>query len=305
MPNCKHKTHVIAEHAPFAYHLLVIRRGGTIFREVNYVGQDAAAHFVESIVELEEDVMRELSQVEPMLLTEEDEAVHELEDRCYLCGGAFWEEDDGVEGVGMHGDQRVVRIQDDPMRAKVRDHCHLTGEYLGAAHNRCNLSRREARKLVGFAHNFSGYDSHLIMKALAEGGHTHRLSAIPLNTERFKMLRVGNIVMLDSLAFLPASLDKLVENLKLSDHDFPLLDQWLSRGCHLPYAPHAQAEQERMKELLLRKGVYPYEYMTSIQKLKDRELPNRVEFYSKLTGGHVSDEDYAHAQMIWSAFRCK
>merc|ERR1711888_213345 len=42
---------------------------------------------------------------------------------------------------------------------KVRDHCHWTGLYRGAAHSGCNLAP------VVF-HNLSGYDSHIIMQAL-------------------------------------------------------------------------------------------------------------------------------------------
>ena len=49
---------------------------------------------------------------------------------------------------------------------KVRDHCHLTGRYRGAAHNECNLSYTLPKFVPVFFHNLSGYDSHLFVKKL-------------------------------------------------------------------------------------------------------------------------------------------
>ena len=39
---------------------------------------------------------------------------------------------------------------------KVRDHCHWTGKYRGAAHNGCNLRKRISKKIPVFFHNLSG-----------------------------------------------------------------------------------------------------------------------------------------------------
>ena len=47
--------------------------------------------------------------------------------------------------------------------------------------------------------------------------------------------------------------------------------------------------------LLLRKGVYPYDYVDWINKLDEKNLPPKEEFYSKLTRKGVTDEDYQHA----------
>ena len=44
--------------------------------------------------------------------------------------------------------------------------------------------------------------------------------------------------------------------------------------------------------LLARKGVYPYDYVTSIDKLKETKLPPKEAFYSKLLNEEISDEDY-------------
>ena len=48
--------------------------------------------------------------------------------------------------------------------------------------------------------------------------------------------------------------------------------------------------------LLLRKGVYPYEYMDSWERFNETSLPPKKDFYSKLILVDISDVDYAHAQ---------
>ena len=46
---------------------------------------------------------------------------------------------------------------------KVRDHCHFTGQYRGAAHNSCNLQCRKPMILPVIFHNLQGYDAHLFI----------------------------------------------------------------------------------------------------------------------------------------------
>ena len=58
-------------------------------------------------------------------------------------------------------------------------------------------------------------------------------------------------------------------------------------------------------DLLLRKGVYPYDYMDNPNKFHETQLPPKEDFYSKLTESHISDEDYQKAQHIWNHFKIK
>ena len=51
---------------------------------------------------------------------------------------------------------------------KVRDHCHFTGKYRGAAHSICNLRYKVPHEIPVQFYNGSGYDIHLIIKGLAE-----------------------------------------------------------------------------------------------------------------------------------------
>ena len=57
--------------------------------------------------------------------------------------------------------------------------------------------------------------------------------------------------------------------------------------------------------LLLRKGVYPYEYMDRWERFKEESLPDKEYFYSELNKEHITDEDYAHAQIVWDTFNIK
>ena len=57
--------------------------------------------------------------------------------------------------------------------------------------------------------------------------------------------------------------------------------------------------------LLTRKGVYPYDYITSIEKLIETQLPPKEEFYSKLNDEHVTHDDYQHSLNVWNTFQCR
>ena len=57
--------------------------------------------------------------------------------------------------------------------------------------------------------------------------------------------------------------------------------------------------------LLLRKGVYPYEYIDNMSKCYEKELPTIDNFYSKLSSSGISEKDYAHAKKVWQFFKIK
>ena len=57
--------------------------------------------------------------------------------------------------------------------------------------------------------------------------------------------------------------------------------------------------------LLLRKGVYPYEYMNDWNRFNETELPSIEDHYSKLHLESITKEDFRHAKNIWSVFKIK
>ena len=57
--------------------------------------------------------------------------------------------------------------------------------------------------------------------------------------------------------------------------------------------------------LLLRKGVYPYEYMDSWERFNETSLPPKKSFYSELNLEDISDKDYFYAQKVWNVFEIR
>ena len=59
------------------------------------------------------------------------------------------------------------KLAKDKNHPKVRDHCHFTGKYRGAAHSICNLRFNVPNEIPVVFHNGSNYDYHFIVKELA------------------------------------------------------------------------------------------------------------------------------------------
>ena len=66
---------------------------------------------------------------------------------------------------------------------RVRDHCHLSGKFRGAAHEVSNLQYKVPKLFPGVFHNFSGYDSHLFIQTL--GNSEGDISCIPNDEENY------------------------------------------------------------------------------------------------------------------------
>ena len=168
-------------------------------------------------------------------------------------------------------------------------------------HNSCNLKYKKPNFTPVVFHNLSGYDSHLFIKNL--GFTAGNIDCIPNNEERYisftKNIEVGSymnsegetkpkchkIRFIDSFKFMAASLDSLVNN--LPEDAFNNLKRYYT-GDKL--------------SLVMRKGVYPYEYMHTLERLKETKLPPKEAFYSKLNNEDIS-KDYAHAQKVWRVFK--
>ena len=57
--------------------------------------------------------------------------------------------------------------------------------------------------------------------------------------------------------------------------------------------------------MLLRKGVYPYEYMDNWEKFNETSLPNKESFYSNLNMENIDDIDYRHGNNMFKKFKLK
>ena len=91
---------------------------------------------------------------------------------------------------------------------------------------------------------------------------------------------------IDSFKFMSSSLDYLVNNLARGNNEFFGFEDY----------------NESQYKLLIRKGIYPYEYMNDWDKFKETALPPKETFYSKLSMSGVSDRDHEHTRRVWAEF---
>ena len=112
------------------------------------------------------------------------------------------------------------------------------------------------------------------------------IGVIPNNMDKYMAFTLGkSFKSIDSFQFMSLSLDKPVGN--LPNDAF----KYIKEVC----------EGERLR-LMRRKGVYPYDYMDSFDRFGKTKLPKQEDFYSILNDEDVTEDDYRHAQGVWSAF---
>ena len=76
--------------------------------------------------------------------------------------------------------KKIIEDDDD----KVRDHCHITGKFRGAAHWSCNINLQLTKKIPVIFHNLRGYDGHLIFFELNK--FDKKIDVIPNKLKKYK-----------------------------------------------------------------------------------------------------------------------
>ena len=241
--------------------------------------------FIESLESDIKEIYNKFKIPKKMVMTPEDEIDYEKATHCHICEGK-------------------LKKTDDKKEKKVRDHCHLTGKFRGAAHNKCNLKFKIPKFYPVIFHNLSGYDSHLFIKNL--GKSEGKIDCIPNNEEKYisftKEIIVDKFIneekkevevkrkirFIDSFKFMATSLDSLVKN--LPKESFKNLTEFY--------------EGEQL-DLIKRKGVFPYDWFDNFGKLSSTSLPPKEAFHSILNDSGITEEDYIHAQKVWETFNMK
>ena len=254
-----------SRHTPASAGMLVVNdQGGSDYQD--FVGEDCVENFLKSIeskCNTEFLPYYKQNYFAPMVqMTWSEQLEFYKTNSCYLC-------------------KRTVK----PL---VRDHCHKTGKYIGAACNKCNLSRRYSKNIQVpiLFHNLKGYDMHHILKYGIGKFTKWTMNPIPTTTEKFLSLIVyiNNEVTLrfiDSYQFLSESLATLSNLLS----DKPMTEQVFD------------------KNIISSKGVFPYEMATSIGVLEAiTTMPPK--WIDEFTGNHISDGDYNKACTIWQQYGC-
>ena len=187
---------------------------------------------------------------------------------------------------------------------KVKDHCHITGQFRSPLCFKCNCKKQLRRRVLPVIfHNFKNYDAHMIIKHGLASMKGWKLGVIAQSKEKFMTLTaqipVGKtkedrtvyftVKFLDSYQFLSSSLSKLVSNLD-----------------SLPITQQLKSKYPQLKdEVLKRKGVFPYSYFNSLDRLNEKCLPPKEAFHDDLNNEECSEEDYRHAQIAWNQFQCE
>ncbi|XP_046811879.1 uncharacterized protein LOC124421113, partial [Lucilia cuprina] len=151
----------VQKHIPYAYsYFIKCSFDSKLDKFRIYSGENSPKHFFKSLVEDTLYIYNNyLRIVKPMnSLTPLQKQIQNEDPTCHIC----------------------KKFLD---HNRVADHCHLTGEYRGPAHNNCNLEYQIANFIPIFFHNLSAYDCHLFVRELSsiEGD----INIIPLNKELY------------------------------------------------------------------------------------------------------------------------
>ena len=211
------------KHTPSGFCYYIVYRGGVYKKPTVYTGENVAEEFCKHIkMETQEIYDKYLKNIVPLKMTQDNVNKYEENNVCHIC-------------------ERTIDVND----VKVKDHNHLTGEFVGAAHQSCNLAFKEPSFIPIVFHNLSGYDAHLFIKQLgiSEGD----INCIADNEEKYisftKMLQVDTFTneegvekkvylnnrFIDSLKFMQSGLDSLVKNLTKNGTDDTLLSHTTNR----------------------------------------------------------------------------
>ena len=231
------------------------------------LGYDNVDWFVNEVIKLENKMTFFFKNTKKdIIMTEEDEVNFRNNNICRFCEN-FIETD------------------------KVRDHCHLTGNYRGPAHSKCNINvtQKQSNFIPFIFHNFSNYDCHMFFEKLVDKKKDKvDFDIIPKTNEEYISVTYGCIRFIDSYRFLSSGLDSLVKN--LDEDDFKILkkefpDKWL---------------------YLNKKLAYPYEYFNSINDYKKPvHYLKKEDFFSKLKNGYPDDKEIQRTKEIIQIFDIK
>ena len=324
----------ISKHTPSGYSIFTHCSFDKSKNKLNYYrGKDCMKKFSNDLREHASKIIN-YEKKKMILLTTEEKIYHNKQKISYICKKEF--------------------SNNEKKNYKVRDHCHYTGKYRGAAHNICNLRYKVSKEIPIVFHNGSIYDYHVIIKELVKefegnfeclGENTEKYITflVPLKKKiEHKNLEITyKIKFIDSFRFMSSSLTKLVDNLSQGIHNNKCADcksnlDYIKTenekliiecyNCKQRYKKKFNKElikrfastyefcnnnttrsssSERINKfvLLLRKGVYPYEYADTWERFSEISLPSKEDFYSNLIMEDISDIGYRHANNVFKVFK--
>ena len=268
-------------HQPISYVFRFVSYNQIVMenKTIIYTGEDCMDNLVEELEYLV-SIIYNKPRASP-IYEREDKIRQANSDTCHVCGKGF-----------NNRKEKLVNFE------------YFTGEYLGACHHGCKNTKPDFIPI--FFHNLANYDSHLFITKLASKFNGEKVEVIPTNEQKYisftKFSQVDiykdingkekniyfRLRFVDSLKFMNSGLATLASN--LPKNKFKNLEERFS-GKQL--------------ELAKRKGVFPYDWFDSIEKLKHERLPPIEDFYSMLNEEGISQEEYDFALEVWKTFNCQ
>lgn len=295
-----------AIHVPYCYSFILVSAEGQVIYEDGFLGASCMKTFFSRLKAAEKTAKRYLQRFKKLKpLTPEEEEIFRTSKDCHICGKPLRRKTVDEEPPSFHDawgrpDGKGKKLS---ARDAVRDHCHQTSKFLGAAHSRCNLNRWGGRTIKVMMHNGSSYDTHIIIRHLSsaiptqkksKGGMRDVIKILPRNSEKFRSVQIGSFTFVDSVEHLPAKMSTLAAELG-EDHEFSIMAQMKA----------LQGKEHHLKLLNSGKGNFPYERFTSLQQMKRaKRVPPISAFHSRLNESDVSQEDYQRTVDIFEAFQC-
>lgn len=160
---------------------------------------------------------------------------------------------------------------------KVFHHDHLRNKYVGASCSKCNIKATKTNHLDVFFHNIS-YDANFILENINFEDHDEQKEwRASLRGQKLQLMTSKSLKFRDSYALLPLGLAELGKILKPSE--------CLYQNKYLPFADTG-------------KGIFCYNYISSIEKFKETIFPAYENFFSNF-GKEISIEDYNSAKVFY------
>ena len=208
-----------AKHKSSGYSLVTCCSFGKFKNERKYYrGKDCMKIFCKNLRDQAMKIINYEKKKE-IILTNEEKESYENQEVCYICEKEFCTDKNNKKEFKSY--------------CKVRDHCHYTGKYRGAAHSSCNLRYKIPKEIPVIFHNGSTYDYHFIIKELAkefegnfecleESTEKYITLSVPIKKEHDNgKTTIYKLEFIDSFRFMSSLLSSLVNNLSVINKKEP------------------------------------------------------------------------------------
>ena len=267
-------------------------------------------------------------------LTKKEEKHHNEQEVCYICKKEFNTDDKKHHKVKDHclytGNNRGAAHNICNLRYKILKEIPIVF-HKGSKYDYHFIIKELVKEFDG---NF---------ECLGENTGKYITFSVPIKKEiksKNKIIEITyKVKFIDSFRFMSTLLSKLVDNLSEGLHNNRCVDckSYLDYMIIKDRAKHRKRlifrcycckknyEKDFNKELierfaniyefcnedlnkfilLLRKGVYPYEYMDNWERFDETSLPDKESFYSSLNMENIDDIDYRHGKNVFKKFKLK